>query len=847
MNSRRLTWFPIVLAVIVIFMGVGHRGSATAIGKDLRPYSQYAWPFASEMSRDLAIISLAENLRIELVGQVAVTADQVAVAGNYAFVADSYTNDGLHVINISNPYSPAVIGSADIPARTFGIDIQGNYAYFATQFDGLHIYNVAKPATPTLVGVHDTTGWPADVIVMGRYAYVAADTTGLRIIDIADPTAPGEVGFYDTPGFAIGLAIAGSYAYIADGYNGLRIINISNPKKPTEVGFIDTPGVAVDVALAGSYAYVADSSGGLRVISVVNPSSPIEVGSYVATGQIDAVAVGGNLAYAIDSQQLKVINVGNPTNPILVDSYETTNPIDVTLAGDYIYVTDFEGLLILQLTQAEPDLGFRPNPNGYQFRNKQLYRTPSMFEQFYGKENTQCANAEAYFSKHYSAVAKGWSCYGFSVTSLLSYLNWPQPNSGSFAMPHFAQLYNQPDQAQLAASIAYYSGTQLSRAHHDKIHAWIASCENNPSEMVERIRQGIQSREPVIVGLIAGSLGSHALVPYRMEEVSTDQTDVYVYDSEAPGQERVIHFKPANNWWQYSFVGSLSGAGTRTGSCKDMYFFSLATSLQQGIPLENFCQEPGLAAREAELADASGRVLVRVPAEGDWVIRDVEGRYLGWQEGQFVSQIPSAYPIFQALGIEPLSHRELYLPVASYTLQAPADPPQAFDYAFFGDGRMIGAEGDLRLTTSSYEMSVSPDLEQTTIAGLQNLETLNLTFIHEQPDSSRVAAIFGDLISGEAVLTGHFDGDQLVISRANGSLRYQLSLGHHGNQPGEFISAAVELGPTEEHILKPINWDGLGSSAIILEIDRGSDGTIDETRTLTNLAERQYLPSVIWK
>lgn len=566
-----------------------------------------------------------------------------------------------------------------------------------------------------------------------------------------------------------------------------------------------------------------------------------------ATSGSDYLATGGQLTFA-PNQTSKTFTV-----PILEDTLNEPNEtVNLTLNNPVNALLGSPRdatLTIVDNDTGSLQLGFLPNPNGYQFRNKQLWRTWNMFEQFYGSDNVNCQTAKDYFKQTYEKVANGWSCVGFSMTSLLSYLNWSQPNAGSFAMPHFDSLYDHTQSAQLTNPIAYYSGVQLSREYLNEYSAWLTTCGQDPNEMVEQIKRGIQNQEPVVVSLKAASIGYHALVPYGVVEVSSTQTDVYVYDSEAPGQERTIRFqRSGNGWqWQYTFVGSLAGAGTRTGGCKDMYFFTLRTSLNQGIPLVNFCQAPSITTMglNPETTVSTGRMLMHVPAEGDWVARDNSGNYLGWIDGQLVSQITNAYAIPQSLGDASISYRELYLPAATYALEVRNNPVQAFDYAFFGDGRMIGMYGELQSTDSSFETQATSDLEQASIVGIQRLNSFALNFINEQSTLSRETTIAGDTVSGSANLDSHFDGEKVILSRASGSLHYNLRLDQIGGQDGIFISEPLILGANEAHTLRPENWWNLDSTNVILEIDRGRDGTIDETRTLENYASSHvYLPLI---
>ena len=107
------------------------------------------------------------------------------------------------------------VGYCDTPGYAFGVAVAGNYAYVADDEAGLRVISIADPAHPSEVGYFDTPGYARGVAVAGNYAYVADGSSGLRVISIADPAHPTEVGYYVTLGHAYGVAVAGNYAYVA--------------------------------------------------------------------------------------------------------------------------------------------------------------------------------------------------------------------------------------------------------------------------------------------------------------------------------------------------------------------------------------------------------------------------------------------------------------------------------------------------------------------------------------------------------------------------------------------------------------------------------------------------------
>jgi hypothetical protein len=276
----------------------------------------------------------------------------VALAGDYAFVADDYA--GLQVINVSDPANPSWVGLYDTPGFARGVALAGSYAYVADSDSGLRVIDVSDPANPTETGFYTTPSVAQAVAIGGDYAYVADAISGLRIINVSDPYVPIETGFYTTPAYARSVALAENYAYIADNLQGsLHIIDISDPAAPDEAGFSTTPGLAWGVAIAGDYAYVADGSSGLRIIDVSDPAVPTETGYYITPGDAWGVAIAGDFAYVMDVLYgLRIIDVSDPASPSEVGHYYTSGyGYDVVVVGDYAYVAaGFGGLYIIDVS-----------------------------------------------------------------------------------------------------------------------------------------------------------------------------------------------------------------------------------------------------------------------------------------------------------------------------------------------------------------------------------------------------------------------------------------------------------------------------------------------------------------
>ena len=77
-----------------------------------------------------------------------------AVSGNHAFSVGDYA--GLQIYDVSNPTTPFSVGSTNIGPYSYDVAVAGNYAYLAGSFSNatmpMVIYDISNPARPALAG-----------------------------------------------------------------------------------------------------------------------------------------------------------------------------------------------------------------------------------------------------------------------------------------------------------------------------------------------------------------------------------------------------------------------------------------------------------------------------------------------------------------------------------------------------------------------------------------------------------------------------------------------------------------------------------------------------------------------
>jgi len=312
--------------------------------------------YVADSGGALHVIDVSTPETPVLVGSCTLTGSPYAikVEGTLACVTGKIYG-GLQIVDISVPSSPTLLSYYDLGYFGYGVDVVGNLVYVGSA-SGLQILDIAIPSTPTFVGSYGASSWVYGVTVDGSLAYLADSTAGLKILDISNPAAPTLVGSYNTPVRAHHVEVAGALAYVSD-EQSLQIIDISTPSAPTFVGKYDTPPLDHDanhVRVVGTLAYLSDSgtAGGLTILNVSDPSVPTLVNRHETPGDAQAVAVVGSLAYvADDGGGLQIVDVSSPSSPLAVGSKECLVAYDVEVVGSLAYVADYaNGLEILDVS-----------------------------------------------------------------------------------------------------------------------------------------------------------------------------------------------------------------------------------------------------------------------------------------------------------------------------------------------------------------------------------------------------------------------------------------------------------------------------------------------------------------
>jgi hypothetical protein len=280
-------------------------------------------------------------------------ANDLAISGNYAFVADG---SALTSLDVSNPVQPLLLTGISTGSPVDFVAVRGAYAYVAgsTCAGEFQVFDVSDPVHPVCLNEWPLrlTGTVHGLAVSGNYAYVAEGDWGVELVDLRDPATPWSIGFYDiSPAQAVQLK--DDYAFLATTEAGVQIFDVHDPLAPVFVGLCPDATNIEHLVVQGNYVYATDG-GRLIVIDISNPASPTLKGTWVSDDYLGALTMAGHFALVAGYEGTHVIDVSDPANPAWVGKCNSPGqPHALTVAGQHVLVAQGScGVAVLDLGQA---------------------------------------------------------------------------------------------------------------------------------------------------------------------------------------------------------------------------------------------------------------------------------------------------------------------------------------------------------------------------------------------------------------------------------------------------------------------------------------------------------------
>lgn len=518
--------------------------------------------------------------------------------------------------------------------------------------------------------------------------------------------------------------------------------------------------------------------------------------------------------------------------------------------------------LLLDDNEAQTDSGFRPNPHGYSFQNyggvNGADLTVDDLRPIFG-DNAVCAakfsgiclhnRAAVEWRNRWVQIMNGGHCYGMAVTSSRYFAGVDQPVSlqANATSVYDLQLGN------ARRNIASYFVRQGANPVASNLRG---SLNTTPNQVLEQIRNSFDSPSGSLTIAIFGPGAGHAVTPYRVEDRGNGIVWVLVYDNNHPNDaNRPIEFNTTNNSWRYN-LGWVTWSGNAATHSIGVVPYSLNNTLMQCPWCRNSSRS--LATNDISQVWAVGNANV--------LVTDEAGRRFGRVGNDFLEEIPNAYQTVLMTGLPgpspaiyniPVNGTQTLLLNSSVITQPTSMTISQFgpDYAVTVDGITLNPakQDQIQITVDGKQVAYQASEQKTvsmTIA-LANVPALNAAGQSDNTATESYAFELNgaDVGTNEVILA--------VVDSTNGILTFRNAQGTSGDynltivrtdELGQrtFNADVISVDPNDTHVINYGLWGNTinGSAPLIVEVDHGSDGTIDSTVQLQNQIRNVYLPLI---
>ncbi len=503
------------------------------------------------------------------------------------------------------------------------------------------------------------------------------------------------------------------------------------------------------------------------------------------------------------------------------------------------------------------DLGFRPEVNGFQFENygksDATNLTPAELQRIYGdavcasQADDQCTltpPAEQWLTQQNQGM-DGGHCYGFSVAALRLFTGQANPaDYGGTTAIDLPLAGNEKLQREIAYSFVFqgFSPVQGSRI------------EGTPNEVLDRLiealKAGKDAPDTYTIGFFkADGNGGHAVTPYAVEDRGNGVYAVLIYDNNYPKETRAILFDRNADTWNYTTTTNPSEPTSEyqgSAQTKSLFLYPTAPGLQQQAC--EFCAGQTSSSQGTMLA-AAALQYNELYLDGDptvhahLLITDESGKQYGYlPDGKFVTDLPGVKSERTFSGLDDDTPEPTYLVPTGMAFQitidgTPLKETDLTDVVMIGPGYDLGVF-DIGLDPGQQDTLVfSPDGNSLSYQ-TESSESPSIVFGVELAGADYEFEIKGVDVAGGGTINVSLDTKEgwLTIDTdgTDSAGQYTLRLSRfddNGEQTYEHDDITLE--PTDLMYVYYANWSGNGGT-LELGIDAGSDGTIDDTLTLTD-------------
>ena len=236
------------------------------------------------------------------------------------------------------------------------VSATNDYAYF-TSNNGVYVVNISNPSNPVNNGSIAGTGnfILENLKAKDNVLAVACHEDGVRLYNISNPSNPIYRSTIPTEN-SWAVALKDNFAYVADNEN-ILVVNISNQYEPEILGSINTGNAVKDVIIDENLLYAALGSDGVSIFNIDNLSSPDLLGTYNTSSLANRLSAFENKVAVSDWDDVEILEWdGNSLN--LVGYKNTTNrTMSIATKDNYIFSAEWASVQSMEFGTVDgPDL-----------------------------------------------------------------------------------------------------------------------------------------------------------------------------------------------------------------------------------------------------------------------------------------------------------------------------------------------------------------------------------------------------------------------------------------------------------------------------------------------------------
>jgi probable HAF family extracellular repeat protein len=428
--------------------------------------------------------------------------------------------------------------------------------------------------------------------------------------------------------------------------------------------------------------------------------------------------------------------------------------------------------------------------------------------------------------KDHTRVPHNGSCFGLAASSFLIF-NFKDQFVAKHPIipPNFTNLFNLPLDSTIQKIINGYYAYQYGKQ----------SLDNDVTGQLKDPRTTLQEIKNMFINEVTdistitvykpGGGGAHTMAPIKLlkDNSGPSRYGLYLYDSNNPGFNLAnILIDSLNNTWT-----EFTGLGYGTGTNK----FYLE------IPVSNYLNTPILGKHFPNTSDnikGTGNIEFYNTERANVIYTSSTGSKIGVINGFVTDEIESGIAIFNKTG-NPSDPIGYYLPddIYSATVSNIVDATGRVYMSAFKSNVIYDYSRENANATQMDKFRIdggfsviSPDTDD---------KQINLVVIAKLDSSERILFINEtQLRQNDSLYITELNQSEFVIKNYGAAKTYGLELNERSSQEQEiFQKDIVTLQANSSQTFLP-NWNDLDRSELIVLVDVGIDGTIDDTLTLTN-------------